>query len=1453
MALDDHLTVFLRPATGPDIGLYPTGPGVGAAASAALDAASHALPFLLDKVAEQTGNNLQGHIGAVVAGAGDALGLRDGTHHFTYELLAAFAADPVASLTASAAGTFAAALQALTDALGDALPPDVSVTKVGQALRVEVGPATLTWTPAPFRIELEATATTFPVLDHVAATLALNAAGLDELSLAVGPVPLPVGPIELRPVLAVHAGAHPAGGRRVELGLDLDGTRQVVGQWLFDPMSVRLAVLAGGPPIVDPGQVALTLAEAVTGLAASIALAADDVQHLLATQVGSKTVKELLHGVVLKNDDTLDPQVFAIDGLLTRVARLLDNLASADLSITVDGTLTIGIAKTGGGAVGINLGLTQRFALVEGDVSIWLEVDDSWIDPLPDAPGITLGVVELSGNTVTFDPSLTIAGVGIRVGKSSGPLLDLGVTLESVAVHLYGEISPTGLSGGVQLQLTNLGVAVSGASGGNAIASGIVGGGGSAGQKPKPAFSPSLAVQKHDGNPVEVTLRAGDGDGPWWIAIQKGFGPLYLEQVGFGVTMPQRRVESISLLLDARVSLFGLNASVDDLSITYFVADGNFFEAKNWKVDLGGLAISAEIGPLAIAGGLLKNGGGDDVEYLGMLLGRFGVYGLTIYGGYGKKQGTVSFFAIGAVVGPIGGVPAFFVTGIGGGFGINRRLIIPTDLSRFGDYPLIQALDPARVAAGGPDGAAAEPRRLLPDRGRHVLVRRRHQLQQLRPRGRRLPSSRCSSVTGSSSTSSASRAWRCRARRSRSSSIELALVVRISSKEGVIWVQAQLTDNSWLLYSDVRLTGGFAYVVWFAGPKHGEFVLTMGGFHPDFHRDGYPVVPRLGLQWSIGGAIVVKGGAYFALTSEAIMAGIDVEVSAHFGWAWASLSFGAHGIVFFDPFHYKVTAYVRISAGITIDTWFGDITFSISGRRQPHRRGSGLPRQGRGRGRTLHGHRPVRLRRRQLDAAPHRRAVRAEVPRRGGGRRRARDLVDRQHGRDPAARGRGAGTRTARRQRRAALRGHGGVRHDGDDDGARDRGRCRREPQAVRCRPTRSGIGPMGVTDVSPTLTLRWQQGVGVLDVAVRAGHADAVRRVPARPLGTTAGRRRRRRSRPARSSVRWPQVQLTARAIDSGGGPADRLQPPRPVGAPAAAALPAQPRRRADRGAQPGRDARQAGRQRRRPAPTSCALADAWRAGAGASPIELASWKNERRTVAPLLGSARRPAREDRRRRGARRRRSRPVVDDRRVRSTHRSRSRSSARAPRSKAHATAAGRPVRDRAAGGAVAPPSVAGLRNVPAAARLVVGGGGVQAHRAVGRADRHSRGDAGRTRRGCRASRRRGGPGRDRLDAMTAALGGDRRPPGTTVRAGEVAVLALPERRARRRSATGNARISSSRGCPTRVVMLAHGGRVVADELTVDAASSSSRRVRNASSSRRPASACRRRHSPAGTAG
>jgi hypothetical protein len=59
------------------------------------------------------------------------------------------------------------------------------------------------------------------------------------------------------------------------------------------------------------------------------------------------------------------------------------------------------------------------------------------------------------------------------------------------------------------------------------------------------------------------------------------------------------------------------------------------------------------------------------------------------------------------------------------------------------------------------------------------------------------------------------------------------------------------------------------------------------------------------------------------------MAGGRLEASATLGPAWAHIVFGADGIVFFDPFRFKVEVYASISAGITIDVWIGEITISI--------------------------------------------------------------------------------------------------------------------------------------------------------------------------------------------------------------------------------------------------------------------------------------------------------------------------------------------------------------------------------------------------------------------------------------------------------------------------------------------------------------------------------------------
>ncbi len=73
--------------------------------------------------------------------------------------------------------------------------------------------------------------------------------------------------------------------------------------------------------------------------------------------------------------------------------------------------------------------------------------------------------------------------------------------------------------------------------------------------------------------------------------------------------------------------------------------------------------------------------------------------------------------------------------------------------------------------------------------------------------------------------------------------VELAFLAYFDSEEQVLWVEAQLTDASYLFHKSCRLTGGFALVSWF---KRGEFLLSLGGYHPKFKAPSYyPVVLAL--------------------------------------------------------------------------------------------------------------------------------------------------------------------------------------------------------------------------------------------------------------------------------------------------------------------------------------------------------------------------------------------------------------------------------------------------------------------------------------------------------------------------------------------------------------------------------------------------------------------------------
>jgi hypothetical protein len=93
---------------------------------------------------------------------------------------------------------------------------------------------------------------------------------------------------------------------------------------------------------------------------------------------------------------------------------------------------------------------------------------------------------------------------------------------------------------------------------------------------------------------------------------------------------------------------------------------------------------------------------------------------------------------------------------------------------------------------------------------------------------------------------------------------------------------------------------------WFDGPHAGDFVITLGGYHPLFKKPAhYPTVPRLGFNWQVGSVLSLKGEMYFALCAHAIMAGGRLEASFKLGSLWTNFIAEAHFLISWKPYYQK--------------------------------------------------------------------------------------------------------------------------------------------------------------------------------------------------------------------------------------------------------------------------------------------------------------------------------------------------------------------------------------------------------------------------------------------------------------------------------------------------------------------------------------------------------------------
>ncbi|HWS88870.1 MAG TPA: DUF6603 domain-containing protein [Pyrinomonadaceae bacterium] len=419
-------------------------------------------------------------------------------------------------------------------------------------------------------------------------------------------------------------------------------------------------------------------------------------------------------------------------------------------------------------------------------------------------------------------------------------------------------------------------------------------------------------------------------DNAQWFQLQKGFGPVFFEKVGV-----KYQDEVVWFLLTASLSAAGLTLTLDGLGV------GSKVKGFDPQFDLRGLGVQYKGGGGVEVGGALlrtrvKRADNPEEfydEYDGAAFVKAGQLKISALGSYAELDGHPSLFVYAVLDYPIGGPSFFFVTGLAAGFGYNRLLVVPA-IDQVAQFPLVaDAVGGAAMPANVSGKVAALQRYIPPSAGDYFLAvgikftsfklidsfalltvsfGTQFEVNLLGLSTLIVPTP----IPGEPPVTPLAE-------------IQLAVRATYNPSQGFLGIAAQLTSNSFLLSRDCRLTGGFAFYSWFSGEHEGDFVLTLGGYHPDYKVPAhYPAVPRLGFNWRVDSKLTIKGGMYYALTAAALMAGGSLQATWDDGDIKAHFTAGADFIIYWKPYHYDAKVYVDIGVSYTYNL-FGRHTLNV--------------------------------------------------------------------------------------------------------------------------------------------------------------------------------------------------------------------------------------------------------------------------------------------------------------------------------------------------------------------------------------------------------------------------------------------------------------------------------------------------------------------------------------------
>ncbi|MGB3510700.1 MAG: DUF6603 domain-containing protein [Microcoleaceae cyanobacterium] len=435
--------------------------------------------------------------------------------------------------------------------------------------------------------------------------------------------------------------------------------------------------------------------------------------------------------------------------------------------------------------------------------------------------------------------------------------------------------------------------------------------------------------------PVPTPTSSSTSDNAKWFKLQKNFGPVHFERVGV-----QYQDASLWFLLDAALSASGLTLSLDGLAVGSSLSKFEpKFKLKGIGIDYqGGGAI--EIGGAFLRKQITKDGKTVD-EYDGAAVIKSETFTLSAIGSYSEDaQGDPSLFIYAVLDYPLGGPSFFFVTGLAAGFGYNRALKIPT-IDQVVTFPLVEeAINSTGIDQSGntQDGATKLTQELnklqeyIPPETGQIFLAVGVKFTSFKiidsfalltvAFGNRFEVN----LLGLSTLVAPPEVDKTPV-----AEVQLALKATFLPEKGFLEVRAQLTPNSYVLSKKCHLTGGFAFYSWFAPHEHdGDFVLTLGGYHPDFIVPAhYPRVPRLTFNWQVNSQLNIKADGYFALTASALMAGGHLQATWESGRLKAWFNAGADFLIAWKPYHYDGRIYVDMGVSYSFHLLFATVHISV--------------------------------------------------------------------------------------------------------------------------------------------------------------------------------------------------------------------------------------------------------------------------------------------------------------------------------------------------------------------------------------------------------------------------------------------------------------------------------------------------------------------------------------------